>query len=75
MSIEELAKAGIATVTHPQISGGRITFYIADTERGLIGPWATVEDAATDAGVLKPPQVPSWELPEDGWEPYTKEES
>lgn len=75
MTIKELAQKNIATVTHPDLSGGRVTFYIADSKDGYIGPWAKIEDAATDSGVLEPPTVPSWTLPKDGWIEYKPAEA
>lgn len=65
MTIDELAAKGIATITRPNLGGAnsRLTIFIADN--GGIGPWVTVEDHATDAGILEPPKVFIGELPDD----------
>lgn len=65
MSISELIKNGNTTLYREEEPYARFTFHVVDKANGITGPWVTVEDSATDAGVLDPPKVPIFELPDD----------
>jgi len=57
----------------PWVPRGRITLHlVGDTG---VGPWVTVEDGASDVGVIDPQQVLlfSFDLDEKTWEPWSKE--
>lgn len=72
MTISQGVKAGHKVFTHFDAPGARFTVDVADREKGFTGPWITVEDATTDAGIIAPQRVICTSLPnDDGYQPYT----
>jgi len=65
--ISELIKQGQTTFYREEEPFARFTFHVVDKSKGIYGPWVTIEDSATDAGVLDPPKIIVTELPTDGW--------
>lgn len=63
----DLFKQGHTTLYRKEEPHARFTFHVIDKEKGTHGPWVTIEDHSTDAGVLEPPKILITELPYEGW--------